>query len=274
MNPLLKNLDFDQDIHHEVNENSILSKELCWAIFQVRSMKNHLQSHGLWHMILRQCVVVIAALLFMLPMVAGSALATGVFDVPLVKAGSETWVIDQGNVLSVLNKGALEKKLSKLAETTGKEVRFVTIRRFDYEQTAKTVTDGVFERWFPTPAEQENQVLLLLDTQTNNTSIHTGDGVKPLLPDEIAKSVASETALAPIREGNYNQGLMDAANRLSIVLSGEPDPGPPEIKVVEVESTFKSAKETDDKSAGVIVIVLLLAATIIPMATYYWYQRG
>jgi uncharacterized protein len=225
-------------------------------------------------MILRQCVVAIAALLFMLPLVQGSALATGVFDIPLVKAGSEPWVIDQGNVLSVLNKSTLEKKLSKLAETTGTEVRFVTIRRFDFEQTAKTLTDGVFERWFPTSAEQANQLLLLLDTQTNNIGVRTGKDVKALLPDETAESVASETALAPIREGNYNQGLMDAANRLSLVLSGEPDPGPPEIKVVEVESTFKTAKETDDKSAGILVIVLLLAATIIPMATYYWYQRG
>jgi uncharacterized protein len=238
-------------------------------------MKNQLQSHRPWHnMLLRQCFAAIAALLLMVPLATGSALATGVFDIPLVKAGSETWVIDQGNILSVLNKGALEKKLSKLAETTGTEVRFVTMRRFDYEQTAKTLTDGVFERWFPTPEEQKNQVLLLLDTQTNTTSIQTGDGVKTLLSDATAQSIASETALAPIREGNYNQGLMDAANRLSLVLSGEPDPGPPEIKVVEVESTFKSAKETDDKSAGILVIVLLLAATIIPMATYYWYQRG
>lgn len=239
----------------------------------MRSMKSQLQPYGSWNQILRQCLAVIAAVLLMLPM-SDSALATGVFDIPPVKAGSDTWVIDQGNVLSVLNKGALDKKLSKLAETTGKEVRFVTIRRFDYEQTAKTLADGVFERWFPTSEERANQALLLLDTQTNTTSLHVGDGIQDLLPTSMAESVATETTLAPIREGNYNQGLLDAANRLSAILSGEPDPGPPEVKVVEVESTFKSAKETDDKSAGILVIVLLLAATVIPMATYYWYQRG
>lgn len=243
----------------------------------MRSIKNH-QSFQPWQQVLRrglmQCFTAIAAVLFLLPLTSGPAIATGVFDIPLVSAGSDTWVIDQGNVLSVLNKGALEKKLSKLAEATGKEVRFVTMRRFDYEQTANTLTDGLFERWYPTPDEQANQVLLLLDTQTNTTSIHTGDGVKALLPDDVARSVASETTLAPIRSGNYNQGLLDAANRLALVLAGEPDPGPPEQKIVEVESTFKSAKETDDQSAGVLVIVLLLAATIIPMATYYWYQRG
>ena len=237
-------------------------------------MKNQRQLQSMWNRVLRQSCIALVVMLFALPLTIGSALATGVFDIPLVNSGSETWVIDQGNVLSVLNKGALEKKLRKLSEATGKEVRFVTMRRFDYEQTAKTLTEGVFERWFPTPKERDNQVLLLLDTQTNTTDIRVGDGVKPLLSEAVAESVATDTTLAPIREGNYNQGLLDAANRLTAVLSGEPDPGPPEIKVVEVESTFKSAKETDAKSAGVLVIVLLLAATIIPMATYYWYQRG
>ena len=228
----------------------------------------------MWSQVLQQSGIALVVLLFALPLTMGSALATGVYDIPLVKSGSETWVIDQGNVLSVLNKGALEKKLHQLAETTGKEVRFVTMRRFDYEQTAETLTDGVFERWFPTADEQANQVLLLLDTQTNATAIRVGNGLKPLLSEAVAESVATDTTLAPIREGNYNQGLLDAASRLTAVLSGEPDPGPPEVKIVEVESTFKSAKETDDKSAGILVIVLLLAATIIPMATYYWYQRG
>ncbi len=213
-------------------------------------------------------------MLLMLPVAAaGSAIATGIADVPLVQAGSPTKVIDQGEVLSVLNEGALDKKLNKLAETTGNEVRFITIRRFDYGQTAPTFASELFERWFPTPETQANQTLILLDTQTNTTGIRTGDKVKGIMTDEVAKSIAGETMLVPIRAGNYNQGFLDAASRLSLVLSGEPDPGPPEIKVVEVESTFTKAEETDDQSASVIVVVLLLAATIIPMATYYWYQR-
>ncbi|HEY9824756.1 MAG TPA: TPM domain-containing protein, partial [Stenomitos sp.] len=210
----------------------------------------------------------------MLPLNSGVALATGVADIPIVQAGSDPWVIDQGKVLSLLSQGAVEKKLSQLAEKTGMEVRFVTIRRFDYGQTAATLTDGLFDRWFPTPEAQANQALLLLDTQTNTSSIRTGEGVKRLLSDDVAQSVASETLLVPIREDNYNQGLLDAANRLSLVLSGQPDPGPPEIKVAEVESTFTKAEDTDDRSAGIIVIVLLVLATVIPMATYYWYQRG
>jgi uncharacterized protein len=226
-----------------------------------------------WRKVLQQCFIALTAILLMLPMAAGSAIATGIADVPLVQAGSPTKVIDQGEVLSLLNEGALDKKLNKLAETTGNEVRFITIRRFDYGQTAPTFVSALFERWFPTPEAQANQTLILLDTQTKTTGIRTGDKVKGIMTDEVANSIAGETMLVPIREGNYNQGFLDAASRLSLVLSGEPDPGPPEVKVVEVESTFTKAEETDDQSASVIVVVLLLAATIIPMATYYWYQR-
>jgi uncharacterized protein len=226
-----------------------------------------------WRKVLQRCFIAVMAVLLMVPVAAGSAIATGVFDVPIVKAGSPTWVIDQGEVLSVLNEGALNKKLSQLAEKTGNEVRFVTIRRFDYGQTAPTFTTELFERWFPTTQEQANQTLVLLDTQTKTTGIRTGEKVKATMTDDVANSIANETMLMPIREGSYNQGFLDAANRLSLVLSGEPDPGPPEVVVTEVESTFTKSEETDDKSATILVVVLLIAATVIPMATYYWYQR-
>lgn len=222
---------------------------------------------------MQQCFIAVMAMLLMLPVAAGSAIATGIFDVPIVKAGSPTWAIDQGEVLSVFNEGALNKKLSQLAEKTGNEVRFVTIRRFDYGQTASTFASELFERWFPTPEEQANQTLILLDTQTKTTGIRTGEKVKAIMADDIASSIVGETMLMPIREGSYNQGFLDAANRLALVLSGEPDPGPPEVVVTEVESTFTKSEETDDKSATILVVVLLIAATVIPMATYYWYQR-
>ncbi|MGB8703002.1 MAG: TPM domain-containing protein [Thermosynechococcaceae cyanobacterium] len=235
-------------------------------------MNQPLQFPRQWRKLLQSCFMAIAVLLLTLP--AGFALATGVADVPVVTAGSDTWVIDQGDVLSVLNQGTIAKKLSKLDQQTGNEVRFLTIRRFDYGETATTLAQGVFERWFPTAEAQANQVLLLLDTQTKTAGIQTGENIKSLMSDAIAQSIATETTLVPIRAGNYNQGLLDAANRLVLVLSGQPDPGPPEIKMMEVESTFKPAAETDTRSAAIIVVVLLLAATIIPMATYYWYQRN
>lgn len=206
--------------------------------------------------------------------VAGPALATAVYELPPLRAGEPTWVVDKAEVLSRLNEGSISSKLEKLQQETGYEVRLVTIRRLDYGDTAKTYTDKVFETWFPTEEAQANQVLLILDNVTNDAGIRTGAGVKSLLTDEIAESVVSETVQVPLRQGDkYNQALLDASDRLVTVLSGEPDPGPPVVtSTIQVEGTFKSAEETDTVNSAIIVVVLLLLATVIPMATWWWYQ--
>ncbi len=98
--------------------------------------------------------------------------------------------------------------------------------------------------------------------------------MKSLLTDEIAQSVAGETLQVPLREGNkYNEAFTAASDRIVTVLSGQPDPGAPEVvDNTQVESTFKKAEETDQGNATVIVVVLLVLATVIPMVTYFWYQ--
>jgi uncharacterized protein len=199
------------------------------------------------------------------------AIATGVYDIPELAA--DTWVIDQGDVISRINEGKVSDELANLAKATGKEVRFLTIRRLDYGETTETFAKAIFTKWFPTEEAQANQTLLLLDVLTNNNAIITGNSVKGVMSDDIAKSVASETLMVPLRDGNkYNQGFIDATDRLVTVLSGKPDPGPPQIiEKVQVERTFKKPGETDQGNSTAWIIGLLIAATIIPMATYYIY---
>jgi len=107
-------------------------------------------------------------------------------------------------------------------------------------------------------------------------SIHTGDGVKSVLTDAIAESVASETLQVPLRQGDkYNEAFVNAGDRIVTVLSGKPDPGAPEVEDnIQVASTFKSAEETDDRSATIWVVVILVIATVAPMATYFYFQRS
>lgn len=205
---------------------------------------------------------------------ATPAFATGVYEIPNLAAGDRTWILDEADVLSRLTEGQISGALEKLAEETGNEVRFVTIRHLDYGETAQSFTDALFEKWFPTPEAQANQTLLTVDSVTNTAGIRTGDRVKSILPDEIAQSVALETVLVPLQAGDkYNEALVDASDRLVAVLSGQPDPGPPQVEdTIQVGRTFKTAEETDRGGSTVWVIGLLIAATVIPMATYYWYQ--
>ncbi|MCW6039031.1 TPM domain-containing protein [Spirulina subsalsa FACHB-351] len=221
---------------------------------------------GLQGVLLTLCVVILSFGM------ALPALATGLYSFP-TQPSSETWVFDNADEISRVSEGKVNKALSQLAQNTGNEVRFVVIRRLDYGETMEGLTDKLFEQWFPTPEARANQTLLVLDTLTKNTAIRVGEGLEDLLSDDIAQSVATETLQAPLREGNkFNQALLDASDRLLAVLSGEPDPGPPEIaQTLNVEGTFTAAEDTDARSATVWVVVLLIVATIIPMATYFAY---
>ncbi|QHG19423.1 TPM domain-containing protein [Nostoc sp. ATCC 53789] len=229
---------------------------------QIFSSQKHLI-----RLVLTLVTVILTASLFATP-----ALATGVYQLPSLTA--DTWVLDQGEVISRLNEGKISSAFEDLAKQTNKEVRIVTVRRLDYGETPESFTKELFEKWFPTKEAQANQTLLVIDTVTNGTSIITGDEVKPLLTDAIAESVATETVSVPLRNGNkYNQAFLDASDRLVAVLSGKADPGPPQVTDnVQVEGTYKKAEETNQGNATAWVVGLLIAATVIPMATYYIYQ--
>ena len=233
--------------------------------YQISSWRNYLQR------LMLSVVLILATTV----LVAAPAFATSVYEMPSLTADSSTWVVDKGEVVSRLTEGKISSELSDLAKQTGNEVRIVTIRHLDYDETIQSFTNQLFEKWFPTPEAQANQTLLAIDTVTNSTAIRTGEKVKSIMPDEIAQSVASETVQVPLRQGDkYNQALSDAGDRLVVVLSGQPDPGPPQVAAenARVEGTFKTAQETDRGSSTVWVVGLLIAATVIPMATYFWYQ--
>ncbi len=216
-------------------------------------------------------IITVALQLSILP-----AQATALYEVPTVAAGVPTWIVDKADILSLSTKGKVKGTLEQLAQQTGKEVRFVTIHRLDYGETIQTFTDKLFKKWFPDADLQANQTLIVLDNVTNTIGIQSGEAVKSTLTEPIAKSIVTETMQVPLRDGNkYNQSFDDAATRLNAVLSGQPDPGPPVIKSApEVGRTYLKAEETEANRSNFLIIVigLLIAATVIPMATWWWYQ--
>lgn len=200
------------------------------------------------------------------------ALATGVYDLPIVGAGTPTYLIDQADSISLANENRLNGDLKKLAKTSGQEVRFVVIRRLDFDNTIDGFAEQLFSRWYPDAESQSNQTLVVLDTLTNSTALRRGDTAQTLLTDDIVDSLLRETIAVPLKDGaKYNQALIEADKRLTTVLSGQADPGPPLVQDISLEGTFATAEETDDKSATVWVVVLLALATLIPMVTYFWY---
>ncbi|MEL6605146.1 MAG: TPM domain-containing protein [Cyanobacteria bacterium J06614_10] len=217
---------------------------------------------------------VLLTLLFALPLMSTPALATSLYSMPQTLS-SDTWFIDEAAQVSRLNEGKIASELKSLAQQTGNEVRFVTIHRLDYGETIQGFAEQLLTRWFPTPEAQSNQAIIVLDDVTNNIGIALGEGTQAALDSEFVESLVDETMKIPLLKGNqYNQSFLGATDRLVAVLSGEPDPGPPQYdNSVDTERNFATAEETEATrgSSTTVVIVLLIAATVIPMATYYWY---
>ncbi len=238
-------------------------------------MKQLLPSRFAWSRVLQQCWLAIAAVVLTSQLFAAPAHATGVYQIPPLPAKNAPWILDQAEIISRVNESSLSSELDKLAKATGNEVRFVTLHRLDYGETAQSFAEKLFEKWFPDAEAQANQTVIVLDEVTNNAGIRVGSETQALLTEEIAESVVGETLQAPLRQGDrYNQALIDVKDRLVAVLSGNPDPGPPVVQnTVQVEGTFASAEETEEQKgvSTVWVIGLLIAATVIPMATYYLY---
>ncbi|NUN63619.1 methanol dehydrogenase [Pseudanabaena biceps] len=206
-----------------------------------------------------------------------AAWALQVSDIPdleeIKTLTDQTWVIDDSDTLSPLTKSTLATKAEKLAELTGTEVRVVAIKRIDLGQPADEFAAELFDKWFVTPEEQANQVLLFVATEDHRTAMHVGSKVKALVPDSIVDSIANETMLYPARKANYNQAVNEGMSRLEAILKGNPDPGAPLLAVEETEtSNYATREETEASSSNVVVIILLILATLLPMATYYWLQ--
>ena len=211
-------------------------------------------------------------LLILVMSVAAPAIATGLYDLPDFDA-RKVWVVDTADAISNANESKLSKTFEQLAESTGQEVRMVAIRRLDYGETVDSLAEEIFQDWYPTAEARANQTLLVLDTLTNNVAIRSGDSARELVSPEIAESLVNDTVGYNLRKGNkYNQAFIESGDRLVAVLSGLEDPGPPEMEdEIQIEGTFTKAEDTDDSSATIWVIGFLIVATIIPMATYYWY---
>ncbi|TVQ65212.1 MAG: YgcG family protein [Spirulina sp. DLM2.Bin59] len=216
---------------------------------------------------LRTALVFCGALVLSLTLWLSPATAATTDQLPSPTANA---IIDTANLLSRINTSNLNKSLAKLATQTGQQVHFVTIDRLEYDDTIAAFSDRLFTQWFPTPEQQKNQTLLVLASLTNQGAIQTG--ASDLLTPEITTSITEDTLLLPLRRGGkYNQALLDAGDRLIAILSGQPDPGAPEIAALDVEATYATAEETDDRNATIWVVVLLVVATVVPMVTYFAY---
>ena len=199
---------------------------------------------------------------------AGLAVAPDAFGATL----PETLVIDEADVLSRASRGELETKLRSF-EDQRVDARLITLRRLDYGISLNRFGEELLETW---GSPSGNPLLLLLiETQNKRSAVVADQKLEEQLPASLLTSTARTTMTVPLREGDrYRQASVDGLTRLSTVLSGAEDPGPPqEIERVTLPTNIPTRAETEESDATKWVIILLVLGTIIPMATWWVFSR-
>ncbi len=228
-----------------------------------------------WRSILHHCLSLLFFILVIMAFQTAPAYATGVWELPTPTEAEPLLVLDEGAVLSRATQGTITQASQKLAKQKDFNVHIVTVHRLDYGDTAESLAQQILTEWYPEADQRANQAILVVDTVTNTGGLKVGENLKVNLPDAVATSIIQENLAQPLRQNRYNQALQDASDRLTTILAGLPDPGPPKaiVDTRNVEGTFATAEETAESrvSSTVWVVLFLVAATVIPMATYYFY---
>lgn len=181
-------------------------------------------------------------------------------------------VLDDADVFSRASRSELNARLQDLASERV-EARVVTLRRLDYGLNLDGFGEELLEQWSSTGSEP--LLLLLIETQNKRASIAADALLQSQLPDTLLTSTARTTMTVPLREGDrYRQATIDGINRLSTVLGGGEDPGPPaEIVRTTLPTNIPTQEETESSNATTWIIVLLVLGTVIPMATWWVFSR-
>ncbi len=209
------------------------------------------------------------SLLVLLLALALPAYAVGVEDYPLLPSTEK--VSDGADVLSRAAIAELQRRLEVFGDARV-DARVITLRRLDYDLTLQELADQLLERW---QSEDNEQLLVLIETGTNSVSIQASSEVRSLLPEVLLISTAETTMAYPLRDGGrYRQALIDGIDRLGVVLAGGDDPGPPVVvEPALIASNIPSVEETANSNAFSWVIVLLVVGTLVPMATWWVFSR-
>lgn len=216
---------------------------------------------------------VLAALFigFTITLMPAAALAIAASGLPA--AAPQERILDTAKVLSRAAIGELSKTLESFA-VERVNAHLITVNRLDYGLSLSQFGNQVLERWSDSGGEP-NQLLFLIDSQTNSAAVVTSPSLNTQLDDSLLRSTARSTMAQPIRDGGrYRQGSLDAMTRLLTVLQGGEDPGEPiTAEVVSQPTNIPTREETQSSKAFTWIVVLLTVGTIVPMLTWWVFSR-
>jgi uncharacterized protein len=130
------------------------------------------------------------------------------------------YVNDYAGILNSADVARLTAICEELQATNGTELAIVLVETIG-SQSIESYAQDLFETWGIGKDNADNGVLILMAVNDREWRVHTGYGVEGLLPDSLAGRIMENEAVPEFRNGDFGQGLINAATRIKSVLEGE-----------------------------------------------------
>ena len=168
-------------------------------------------------------------------------------DLP-AKPSLETSVYDYANLLTSVQKRALEQKLIKYNDTTSTQIVVATVKSIHGRNIAMYATEWA-HKWKIGQKGKDNGVFLLVAVNDRKLTIRTGYGVEHLLTDAYSRRIIEQVIKPEFKQGNYYRGLDKGTTYIIKALNGE----------FKAEPTVSN----NDGDSGFIIIFIIFFIIIL-----------
>ena len=181
------------------------------------------------------------------------------------------YVNDFARVIDQSTASALEARLKSLRADTGVEFAVVTVSSIGTDETIETYAEKLFQEWGIGDEKRDSGLLLLVAVADRQMRIETGYGVEGVVTDIQAGNIIRDVMAPRFREGNYGQGISDAIDALTTIITKSP-----EAAQYSVERTAQGSKGSDFDIAGAffLVIIVINALSRLLGKTKSWWLGG
>lgn len=165
----------------------------------------------------------------------------------------------------------LNRLARQLEDSTMVELCVVAVESIG-EMDAFDFCYEVFQRWGIGKEGKNTGVLLFLAVESHDIRIMTGGGIEGVLTDAVCNNIIQQTAIPPLRNGDYSDGLALSALRIYEVCTD--DSAPEELRnMTSATNRYHYADESEEDvwkellyfiGIPMLFIVLLLVIVCMP----------
>ena len=128
-------------------------------------------------------------------------------------------VVDTAGLLDAGTEASLTEKLDALEKQTTNQVVVVTLKSLGGE-TIETYGFQLGRHWGIGQKDQNNGALLIVAVKERKVRIEVGYGLEGIMSDAVSKSIIDLVIVPKFRVGNFSGGIIDGADMIINVLSG------------------------------------------------------